>query len=166
MYADITIKARCTDPLETERILLQHKADYVGLDVQTDTFYETEVGKLKHRRGNIEHALIHYKREQSGGVQKTEVLLYLKNPSPTTITQVCDGRQVLAQVKKIPKIFFIDQVKFHIDHLAGVGNFVEIEAIDLDGSRGIDVLRQQCNYYKEVLQILDEDLVNDSYVNL
>lgn len=146
--------------------MLQHEATYVGLDVQTDTFYETDTGKLKHRQGNIENVLIHYKREYSGGLQKTEVLLYLKNPSPTTVAQVCDGKQVMAQVKKFRKIFFIENVKFHIDHLEGLGHFVEIEAIDLEGSLGTEVLRHQLNYYKGLLQIADEYVVNDSYVNL
>lgn len=146
--------------------MLQHKADYVGLDVQTDTFYETELGKLKHRQGNIENVLMHYKREISGGVQKTEVMFYLKNPSPATVAQICDGKQILAQVKKLRKIFFIDNVKFHIDHLEGSGHFIEIEDIDLEGSLGIDVLRQQCSYYRELLQLADEDLINDSYVDL
>lgn len=166
MYADITIKARCSNPAEAESILLQHKADYAGLDVQTDTYYETETGKLKHRQGNIENVLTHYKREFSGGVQKTEVLLYLKNPSLTTVAQVCDGKKVLAQVKKFRKIFFIENVKFHIDHLEGLGHFIEIEAIDLEGALGIGMLQQQCGYYKELLQIADEDLINDSYINL
>ncbi|GGG01470.1 class IV adenylate cyclase [Pontibacter amylolyticus] len=166
MYADISIKAHCASPSEAESTLLQHKADYVGLDMQTDTFYETELGKLKHRQGNIENVQMHYKREISGGMQKTEVLLYLKNPSPATVAQICDGKQILAQVKKLRKIFFIDNVKFHIDHLEGSGHFIEIEAIDLEGSLGINVLRQQCSYYKELLQLADEDLINDSYVDL
>ena len=165
LYADITIKAHYANLAQAENILLQHKAEYIGLDVQTDTYYETETGKLKHRQGNIENVLIHYKREQNGGMQRTEVMLYLKNPSPTTVAYICEGKQVLAQVKKLRKIFFIENVKFHLDHLEEYGHFVEIEAIDLEGTLGIEVLRQQCDYYKELLQIEDEDLINGSYIN-
>jgi len=166
LYADITIKARCTDPAQVESILLQHKVDYVGLDVQTDTFYEADYGRLKHRQGNIENVLIHYKRERSGNAHQTEVLIYLKNPGSATVAQICSGRKMLAQVRKLRKIFFIDNVKFHIDHLEGRGHFIEIEAIDLDGSLGVEMLRQQCDYYKELLEITDEDLINDSYIDL
>lgn len=166
MYADITIKARCTDPAAAESILLQHKADYKGLDVQTDTFYEVDAGKLKHRQGNIENVLMHYNRQQCGSAKKTEVLLYLKNPSAATIDQICSGKQVLAQVKKLRKIFFIENVKFHIDQLDGLGHFIEIEAIDLEGALGIEILQQQCSFYKELLQIADEDLINDSYIDI
>ena len=166
MYADISIKAHCADPAEAESLLLQHKAAYVGLDVQTDTFYEADYGRLKHRQGNIENVLIHYNRKRSGNAQQTEVLLYLKNPGAATVAQVCDGRKVLAQVRKLRKIFFIGNVKFHIDHLEGRGHFIEIEAIDLDGALGIAVLKQQCDHYKELLQIGKEDLIDDSYIDL
>ncbi|NEM97848.1 class IV adenylate cyclase [Pontibacter burrus] len=166
MYSDITIKARCHEPSEAEAILLEQGAHFVGLDVQTDTYYETDYGKLKHRQGNIENVLIHYNRKLAGDAKETEVLLYLKNPSAETIAQICGGQQVLMQVKKLRKIFFIDNVKFHIDLVEPLGYFIEIEAIDLEGSIGADILSQQCNYYKNLLQIEDDDLVTSSYSEL
>ncbi|MDX5421225.1 MAG: class IV adenylate cyclase [Hymenobacteraceae bacterium] len=166
MYADITIKAHCYAPDEVEHILLEQGAAYKGLDVQTDTFYEAESGKLKHRQGTIENVLIHYKREQHGDAQRTEVSLYLKNPSDTTIAQLCGGRRPVAQVRKLRKIFFIENVKFHLDQVEGLGSFVEIEAIDLDGSLGLDYLKQQCQHYQALLGIVEQDLVQDSYIDM
>jgi len=166
MYADITIKARCYDPAKTEAILLEQGAAYVGLDVQTDTYYQTDYGKLKHRQGAIENVLIHYNRRFSGNAYQTEVFLYLKNPGEKTIAQICGGQKELAQVKKLRKIYFIENVKLHIDYLEELGHFVEIEAIDLDGSFGTDMLQQQCNYYKELLQIEEDDLVTSAYTDL
>ncbi|MFD2245157.1 class IV adenylate cyclase [Pontibacter ruber] len=166
MYLDITIKARCYNPAKVESILLEHGAQYVGLDVQTDTYYEADYGKLKHRQGNIENVLIHYNRKSGGGTKQTEVLLYLKHPGAETINQICGSQKVLAQVKKLRKIFFIGNVKFHIDYLEELGHFVEIEAIDLDGSLGLDMLNQQCHYYKELLQIEEDDLVTSAYTDL
>ncbi|MEJ8802005.1 class IV adenylate cyclase [Pontibacter sp. H249] len=166
MYADITIKAYCDDPAESEQILLNLNAVYQGQDMQTDTYYESDYGKLKHRQGNIENVLIHYKRSQLDEAKQTEVMLYLKNPGAATVAEVCKGRRILYSIKKVRKIFFIDNVKFHLDQVSGLGSFIEIEAIDLDGSVGIEVLRQQCAYYKDLLQIEEEDLVNNSYTDL
>lgn len=166
MYADITIKARCDNPAQTESILLGLNAVFQGMDAQTDTYYETDYGKLKHRQGNIENVLIHYNRTQLADTRKTEVLLYLKNPGAATVKAVCGDRQVVAEIKKQRKIFFIDNVKFHIDQVVGLGSFVEIEAIDLDGSVGIEVLQQQCDYYKDQLQISPDDLVTSAYTDL
>lgn len=166
MYADISLKARCADPEVIESILAGLNADYQGLDVQTDTYYETAEGRLKHRQGNIENRLIQYKRIPQEVGCKTEVTLYLKNPSSETVAEVCRGKAVLAQVRKARKIFFIGNVKIHLDQIDKLGSFVEIEAIDLDGSVGIEVLRQQCDYYKSILQIDDEAIVNQDYIDL
>ena len=166
MYADITIKARCADLAEAESILWELNAAYQGQDLQTDTYYEADYGQLKHRQGNIEHVLIHYQRVQLQDAQKTEVLLYLKNPSSATVAEVCRDRSIVGSVKKARKIFFIGNVKFHLDQAEGLGDFIEIEAIDLDGSVGLPVLRQQCDYYKDILQIRDEDLVTSAYTDL
>jgi adenylate cyclase, class 2 len=166
VYSDITIKARCNNPEEVESILHQLNAAYQGTDLQKDTYYETEYGKLKHRQGNIENVLIHYRRHQLEEAKKTEVLLYLKNPSLVTLEAVCGDKKILTEVKKRRKIFFIDNVKFHIDQVEGQGSFLEIEAIDIDGSVGDEVLWQQCNYYKELLQIEEEDIVQDAYFNI
>jgi adenylate cyclase class IV len=39
-------------------------------------------------------------------------------------------------VDKKREIYFINNVKFHIDTVDGAGSFIEIEAIDNDGSSG------------------------------
>ena len=69
-------------------------------------------------------------------------------------------------VDKQREIYFIDNVKFHIDQVEGLGSFVEIEAIDATGQLGIEKLRQQCDYYIALLEINPEDLVETSYSNL
>ncbi len=166
MYADITIKARCLSTADAEAILQQHNAEYKGLDVQTDTFYDVDFGKLKLRKGTIENVLIHYNRVWVGGAKQTEVMMYLKNPGDETMKAVCGDLEVISELRKMRKIYFIDNVKFHLDQVEGHGQFIEIEAIDLDGSIGTETLKQQCDYYKDLLQIEDDDLINDSYIDL
>jgi adenylate cyclase class 2 len=69
-------------------------------------------------------------------------------------------------VKKAREIYFIDNVKFHLDRVEGLGEFVEIEAIDLDGSLGEAHLRNQCEHYLQLFQIKPEDLLAQSYSDL
>lgn len=166
MYTDITIKSRCTDPAVVERILQLNLALYKGLDVQTDTFYEVDHGKLKHRQGIIENVLIHYNRINQAGASRTEVLLYLENPDAETIDQKSKGKNILGQLIKQRKIYFIENVKFHIDYLGNAGSFIEIEAIDNDGSLGTELLQEQCDFYKKLLHINDSDLIIESYIEL
>lgn len=69
-------------------------------------------------------------------------------------------------VDKQREIYFIDNVKFHIDTVKGLGNFVEIEAIDTDGKRNAEQLEQQCSHYMREPGIRDTDLVVGSYSDL
>jgi predicted adenylyl cyclase CyaB len=69
-------------------------------------------------------------------------------------------------VDKLRKIYFIENVKFHFDEVKGLGSFIEVEAIDQDGSIGIDPLKEQCAYYASLLSVAPEDYMAESYSDL
>ncbi|MEL6191860.1 MAG: adenylate cyclase, partial [Bacteroidota bacterium] len=63
-------------------------------------------------------------------------------------------------------IYFIENVKFHIDEVKTLGSFTEIEAIDNNGSRTEGDLLTQCQYYMELLGINESDLLAQSYSDM
>lgn len=69
-------------------------------------------------------------------------------------------------VRKSRRILFIDHVKFHLDQVEGLGDFIEIEVIDKDKSMATKELQRQCNHYMQVLEIDAKDLVAESYSDL
>ncbi len=69
-------------------------------------------------------------------------------------------------VDKQREIYFIQNVKFHLDVVAGLGTFVEIEAIDSDGSIRKEELLQQCHHYMKLFEISETDLLSHSYSDL
>ena len=69
-------------------------------------------------------------------------------------------------VNKTRKIYFIGNVKFHFDVVAGLGNFVEVEAIDTDGAIGIQKLQEQCKYYADYLELTQSDFIKHSYSDM
>jgi adenylate cyclase, class 2 len=73
---------------------------------------------------------------------------------------------ILITVEKVREIYFLDNVKFHLDKVEGLGNFVEIEAIDLEGTLGEAKLREQCLYYVEQFKIKESDLEALSYSDM
>ena len=73
---------------------------------------------------------------------------------------------VLVVVDKRREIYFIDNVKFHVDLVAALGTFIEIEAIDADGSIGKQRLLEQCQRYVDLLCIQEHDLLSHSYSDL
>ena len=166
MPLNVEIKARSTRALEIKKILEAQNARFVGEDHQIDTYFKVAHGRLKLREGNIENALIHYKRGNQSGPKTSEVLLYTSNPKSNLKAILEAALGILVVVDKKRAIYFIDNVKFHVDQVKELGNFVEIEAIDKDGSIGQATLQEQCNYYMNLLGIEQNDLVAVSYSDL
>lgn len=135
-HLNVEIKARCEDPGRIRDILIAHKARFEGKDHQVDTYFNSREGRLKLREGTIENALIHYRRDNISGPKTSRVILFPTERRSRLKDILERANEVLCVVDKQREIFFIDNVKFHIDRVEGLGSFVEIEAIDLDGSRG------------------------------
>jgi adenylate cyclase class 2 len=165
-YSDFSIKARCATPEEIEQRLKDLDALFVGEDFQTDTYFETGVGKLKLREGNIENLLTHYVREEHDGKMRTTVFLYEWNPSEEIKNQYTHSSLVIGKIVKRRKIYWIGNVKFHIDRFDNGEFFVEIEAIDREGTMGSEPIRQQAENFCQLLQIRKEDILKESYIDM
>lgn len=167
-HVNIEIKARCDDPGRVRSLLEAHGAEFRGLDRQIDTYFACPAGRLKLRQGTIENALIHYHRpDQAGPKRATVTLTPLDAPLAGQLHATLSAAlAVLAVVDKQREIYFIDNVKFHIDRVAGLGNFVEIEAIDAAGELGPDALRRQCSQYMQLLGVAESDLLTGSYSDM
>ena len=162
----VEIKARCTQAQSVRDYLRAHGADLRGIDHQTDTYFRVPHGRLKLREGRIENALIYYERADQASAKQSNVLL-TKTPSDSALkAQLTQALGVLVVVKKRREIAFIDNVKFHIDSVEGLGHFVEIEAIDKEGTIGQEQLLTQCQSFQAELGIQPHDLVAESYSDL
>lgn len=163
---NIEIKARCDNPDQIRSVLEKHNADYKGTDHQVDTYFHVPDGRLKLRRGTIENNLIFYKRtNQKGPKSSTINLVPAEHPEKLhTLLDTALGTKVV--VDKEREIYFIKNVKFHIDRVQDLGSFVEIEAIDEDGSIGEDKLHEQCQKYLQLFNISEEQLIAKSYSDL
>ncbi|TWI84935.1 putative adenylyl cyclase CyaB [Lacibacter cauensis] len=166
-HNNIEIKARCADPAFIRAYLQQQQARFVGVDEQTDTYFHVPNGRLKLRQGPIENALIFYNRENKAGPKLSEVQLFqVPAQSDALKALLTKANGVKVVVKKRRAIYFIGNVKFHIDEVEGLGSFVEIEAIDTDGSLGLEKINAQCQYYVQAFQIAETDLLTHSYSDL
>ena len=163
---NIEIKAYCNKPKNIHDVLKELSANYKGCDHQIDTYFNYENGRLKIRKGNIENSLIFYKRSNQKNPKESKIVL-TKLPSKTNLKKVLKiAYGIKIEVEKKRHIYFIDNVKFHIDEVNDLGNFVEIEAIDNNENIGIETLNQQCKHYMKVLKIKKADLINYSYSDL
>lgn len=165
-HLNIEIKAACAQPAEVRRRLLAAGADFKGTDHQTDTYFKVADGRLKLRQGPIENALIHYQRSNDAAPKGSAVTMTDVPPNSALKQVLTQALGVLVEVVKQREIYFIDNVKFHIDEVPGLGSFVEIEAIDLQGDLGESYLQQQCRHYMQLLGIADDDLQAVSYSDM
>ena len=118
------------------------------------------------REGNIENFLVYYERSNQKGPKQSHVTLFKSNPKSTLKAILTKSLGVLVVVDKKREIYFIDNVKFHIDLVDNLGTFVEIEAIDFDGKIGKDKLHEQCSKYLKAMNIAGNDLLSVSYSDL
>tara|TARA_Y100000310_G_C20410355_1_gene681652 strand:+ start:91 stop:627 length:537 start_codon:yes stop_codon:yes gene_type:complete len=163
---NVEIKAGCKDPEKIRDILKSKNADFKGVDHQIDTYFNVSQGRLKLREGNIENNLIHYNRSDQEGPKKSDIILFKTEPGSSLKPALTKALGILAVVDKKREIHFIENVKFHVDDVEGLGTFVEIEAIDRDGTIGQEKLQEQCEKYLELFGIKKEDLISVSYSDL
>jgi predicted adenylyl cyclase CyaB len=162
----IEIKAHCPNPQTIRDILRSRDAVFRGTDQQSDTYFNVNRGRLKLREGQIENSLVYYERENQAGPKQSDVILSPTTPDSALKEILTRSLGVLVVVEKQREVYFIENIKFHIDMVEGLGSFVEIEAINADGSLGQDKLLAQCQGFLELFSIAPEDLVAVSYSDL
>lgn len=165
-HLNIEIKARCADWKKQHAILIKNGARYVGEDHQIDTYFKVPEGRLKLREGKIENHLIFYHRPDQEGPKQSDVQLYPVEPGKGLRGLLTNALGLLVVVDKKRRIYFIDNVKFHLDEVQGLGSFVEIEAIGQSPAHSPLHLETQCRHYMALLNIDPKDLVDVSYSDL
>lgn len=166
MHLIVEIKARAHQHGDIRNILLAQQADFRGTDHQIDTYYEVPAGRLKLRQGRIENNLIYYRRADQSGPKTSKVHLYPVADGAALHDLLEAALPTRVVVDKQREIYFIDNVKFHLDTVQSLGTFVEIEAIDSDGTLGEDYVRQQCAHYIALFGIQPDDLLTHSYSDM
>jgi predicted adenylyl cyclase CyaB len=165
-HINIEIKARCGNHEKIREQLKSRQADFRGTDHQIDTYFKVNHGRLKLREGNIENFLIYYERENKEGPKQSDIILFKSEPGSSLKSILVKSNGVLTIVDKKREIYFIENVKFHLDLVEGLGTFMEIEAIDKDGTIGKEKLLAQCSEYLALFGISSGDLISVSYSDL
>ena len=166
MHVNFEFKAVAHDLAELEKKLSACNPRFVGTDHQVDTYFNVPNGRLKLREGNIENALIHYTRHNTAGAKQSDVTLYTHTPGEGLKDALSRALGIKVVVDKKRRIYFVDNVKFHFDEVAGLGTFVEVEAIDADGSIGLEKLKEQCNGYAQLFGITKDEFRAGSYSDM
>jgi predicted adenylyl cyclase CyaB len=165
-------KARLKDEKRVRAALRRLRARFVGTDRQVDTYFCVPGGRLKVREGRIENALIFYRRSDAPRARRSVVEITLLPRRNSLGSTLAAALGVLGVVDKRREIYFVGNVKIHLDRVRGLGKYVEVEAIrkstvNRRQSRVTDRrIRAQAKTFQELLGIANSDILPQSYSDL
>jgi len=157
-------KALLHDPGQARAILKRQRARFLGTDRQVDTYFPVSKGRLKIREGRIENALIFYRRTNSARARRSTVEMVLLQRRNSVRAILSSALGVLAVVDKRREIYFVGNVKIHLDQVRGLGTFLEVEAMTRTGD--IRKVRAQAVKFQKLFAISPADIVPQSYSDL
>lgn len=133
---------------------------------QDDTFFRCETGRLKLRAfPSGEGELIFYRRADAEGPKESFYLL-----SPTSKPDTLRDALSLAygqtgRVRKHRTLFLSGRTRIHLDQVEGLGNFLELEVVLLDGEAAETGIRE-AKRFMEQLGVQPAQLIQGAYVDL
>ena len=166
MPVNIEIKARVED-IDVLRARAEALSDTpVKVIPQEDTFFNTEKGRLKLRvQAPDEGYLIYYERPDQDGPKRSDYHLAKTNEPGNLKTALALALGVRGVVKKTRYLYMVGQTRIHLDDVAGLGHFMELEVVMREGQSDAegqaianDVMRQ--------LGIREEALIEGAYMDL
>ncbi|MGZ8517370.1 MAG: class IV adenylate cyclase [Chitinophagaceae bacterium] len=165
-FLNVEIKARCNNPDRIRNYLVTNNAGFKGVDEQVDTYFNVPNGRLKLREGNIENNLIYYERINQAGPKNSHFHLVKIEDAKALKEVLIKSIGVKVVVIKRREIYYINNVKFHIDEVPGLGSFVEIEAGNIQADLTREQLKEQCDFYITEFDIRPGDFVGVSYSDM
>jgi adenylate cyclase, class 2 len=157
-------KARINDEQRVREALKRLNARSIGTDHQVDTYFRVPSGRLKVREGRIENAVIFYRRSNARRARQSAVEMMLL-PRRNSLRAILEGALgTLAVVDKRREIYFVKNVKIHLDRVRQLGSFLEVEAISRTGD--VKKIRSQARYFQQMFGVTANDIVAESYSDL
>ncbi len=164
---NIEIKARIENLADIRRKVIELNSEYVGMDQQIDTYFNSKKGRIKLRESSLSDPyLILYLRPDKSG---PKLSVYQKIPveDPVGVKKMLSemfGQHVVIIKKR--EIFLYDNVRIHLDQVENLGEFLEFEAVMDDSFTDKYVEKKKVEYLMEVLGIKKENLLQNSYENM
>jgi predicted adenylyl cyclase CyaB len=166
MPVNIEIKARVED-IDVLRARAEALSDTpVKVIPQEDTFFNTEKGRLKLRvQTPDEGYLIYYERPDQDGPKRSDYHLAKTNEPGNLKTALALALGVRGVVKKTRYLYMVGQTRIHLDDVAGLGHFMELEVVMREGQSDAegqviaeDLMRK--------LGVQEEALIEGAYMDL
>ena len=166
MRQNLERKARCPDLNLARQRLAQLAIRAGGVQQQTDTYFHVAHGRLKLRVIAEETAVLIWYDRPDGTAVRTSKYYLAPAPEPGTfLAALTAALGVRGAVHKRREIFFYHNVRIHLDEVAGLGTFVEFEAV-LTGEVSAEQSQGYLAELTDILALKPDDFVASSYADL
>jgi adenylate cyclase class IV len=163
---NLEIKAVDHDPQATLCAALGFGAGDEGWLHRRDTYFHAVQGRLKLREAPPEPAeLMGYPRAELAGPKVSLYRVVQVADHNALIEALSESLGVKVVVEKARRLLRWRNVRIHLDHVEGLGDFVELEAVAASPG-GLEVERDRVEQLRATLGIADEHLVAHGYADL
>ncbi len=163
---NIELKARLGDLESARRVAARIATETLGVQEQVDTYFTCGHGRLKLREiDDVSAQLVGYARADRPEPKASDYqLVPIADPEAlkAALTATLGVRCV---VRKRREIFLYHNVRIHLDEVAGLGTFLEFEAVlgpDVDDSTG----QAQLQELSAIFALNPADLLSGSYADM
>jgi adenylate cyclase class 2 len=132
---------------------------------QRDTFFRVANGKLKLREETGGAVLIFYHRIESRPLMLSNSEIVNVVEPARTLRMLEDALGTIAVIEKVRTLMMRDNVRLHLDRVAGLGLFGEIEAVIADGDDP-ERSRGAVDEIVTALGVTAADLIDVSYFEM
>ena len=175
---NIELKARLPDLNAAREIAVRLATANLGIEEQTDTYFHCPSGRMKLREiirfahdkpdeptpsGRIAQLIWYDRPDQTDCKESTYQIVEINDP--VRIKQLKAEMGIRGVVAKRREIFLYENVRIHLDDVAGLGTFIEFEAVLGDG---IDAAagQSQVAALQKAFGISAGDLLPRSYADM
>src|SRR5687767_10011710 len=163
---NMELKARCADLRRAADAAAALGATRVGELRQLDTYFRVASGRLKLRETEGREAeLIAYHRPDNVAVRDSDYHVVPVPRPAETKAALAMTLGLRGEVRKRRELWMFHNVRIHLDDVAGLGTFVEFEAV-VSPADDEAVSRGRLAWLTEALAIGDEDRIAVSYSDL
>jgi homotetrameric cytidine deaminase len=160
---NVEFKAVDPDPARSLAVCRELGAEDRGVLAQRDTYFRVPSGRLKLREETPGGAvLIQYERADAAEARESRYRL-VPAPDPEPLRAALDAALgTLVVVEKRRHLWLWEGVRIHLDDVAGLGRFLELEGVATDGS-DLAPERERVARLTAALGVGPERMLSDSY---
>lgn len=166
MATNIEIKARVRDLDELRKCTEALSDTPCAVIPQEDTFFHTSQGRLKLRVLAPDHGqLVYYQRRDAAGPKRSDYLISTTGEPDALKAVLAAALGVRGVVRKQRHLYLVGNTRVHLDHVEGLGTFVELEVVLGPGQTEEEGQAIATGLMAE-LGIREADLIKGAYIDL